>query len=127
MKNTTRLLILIFALICFSCSNRDLGDGYYFLPKYESVDVGYPNGEAIIYKSNQEYIFSEVKIRGDVVNVKSDTEFIIAKRDPQISRDNNTGLIEYYIIIKKNDSVIGPLNQEIFKKTIGDNGINLEF
>lgn len=127
MKNTTRLLILIFTLICFSCSEGDLGDGYYFLPKYESVDVGYPNGEAIVYKSNQEYLFSDVKIRGDVMKVKSDSEFIIAKRDPLVRRDSNTGLIEYYIIIKKNDSLIGPLNREIFEKTIGDIGINLEF
>ena len=67
------LHILVLTLICYSCSDRELGDGYYFLPKYESIDIGYPEGEAIIYKSNQEYSFDEIKISGDVLEVASNS------------------------------------------------------
>ena len=55
------------SLLCCSCSERDLGEGYYFLPKYESVDIGYPNEEAIIYQSKEENQFNNIKINGDVL------------------------------------------------------------
>lgn len=119
------IIILFFSLICCSCSDRELGDGYYYLPKYEAVDVGYP--EAIVYKSGQEYHFKDVKIRGDVVEVKADSKFIIAQRDPLVGVDINAGFIEYYIILKKNDSLIGPLTNEKFEETTESLGVDLEF
>ena len=30
--------------------NQELGEGYYYLPSYEAVDVGYPGG-SVVYKS----------------------------------------------------------------------------
>jgi hypothetical protein len=121
------LYILLLLIFTFSCSesDRELGDGYYYLPKYEAIDVGYP--EAIVYKSSQEYVFNDVKIRGDVKEIKANSKFIIAKRDPLISRDRNTGVLEYYIILKSNDSLIGPLTSEKFKQTTKSLGVNLEF
>lgn len=120
------ILILISALFFCSCNDRELGDGYYHLPKYEAVDVGYSEGQAIVYKGSQEYHFKDVKIRGDVVEVKADSKFIIAKRDPLVRFDTNSGMIEYYIILKQNDSLIGPLTSEKFEKTAGSLGVNLE-
>lgn len=117
--------ILLLALFFCSCNDRELGDGYYHLPKYEAVDVGYP--EAIVYKSGQEYHFKDVKIRGDVVEVKADSKFIIAKRDPLVRFDTNSGIIEFYVILKQNDSLIGPLTTEQFDETAGRLGVNLEF
>ena len=121
------LLILISFLICCSCSDRKLGDNYYFLPKYESIDVGYPNSEAIVYKSNQEYVFNNIIIRGDVLEINFNSKYIIAKRDPLISRDKNSGLIEYYIVEKKNDKIFGPLTKKDFDKKTVELNINLEF
>lgn len=121
------LHILVLTLICYSCSDRELGDGYYFLPKYESIDVGYPEGEAIIYKSNQEYSFDEIKISGDVLEVASNSKFIIAKRDLLVSMDINSGDIEYYIIEKKIDKVLGPLTKDDFTNKIELLEIKLEF
>ena len=125
--NKTSIYILISLITFFSCSDRELGNGYYFLPKYEAIDVGYPEGEAIIYKSNKEYIFSNIRIRGDIIEVHADSKFIIAKRDPLISWETNTGVFEYFIILKKNDSLIGPLNIEKFGLKAKKMGINLEF
>ncbi len=124
-KASLHILILLF--ICFSCNDRELGNDYYFLPKYESIDVGYPNSEAIVYKSNQEYVYSDIKIQGDVLEVNFNSKYIIAKRNPLINRDENLGLIEYYIIEKKRDKIFGPLTEESFDKKTVELKINLEF
>ena len=121
------LHILVLTLTCTSCSDRELGDGYFFLPKYESIDVGYPDSEAIIYKSDQEYLFSDIKIRGDVIEVNSNSRFIIAKRDPLLSLDKNSGKIEYYIIDKKIDKTFDPLTKDDFIKQTKNLGLDLEF
>lgn len=118
-------MILFFTFI--SCSDRKLGSDYYFLPKYESIDVGYPESEAIIYKSNKEYVFNDIKIRGDILEVNFNSKYIIATRDPLISKDENSGVIEYYIIEKKTDKIFGPLTKENFDKKTVEFNINLEF
>ena len=124
-KAFLHIWILLFA--CASCSDRKLGNDYYFLPKYESIDVGYPNSEAIVYKSSQEYVFSDIKIQGDVLEVNFNSKYIIAKRDPLIKRDENSGVIEYYIIEKKSDKLFGPLTEKGFDKKTVELKINLEF
>jgi len=118
---------IIFCIIS-SCkwSNADLGDNYFYLDKDEAVDVGFSDG-AIIYNSPERYFYEKIIITGDVLKVNSDNKFIIAIRDPLTSRDNNTGILEYFIIQKKNDSLIGPLTNEKFYETISNLRINLEF
>ncbi|WP_289056288.1 hypothetical protein, partial [uncultured Carboxylicivirga sp.] len=125
MKKTVFQIFLL-SLISISCNDRDLGDGYFYLPKYESIDIGYPNCEAILYKSTAEYVFSNVRIRGDVIEVKSNSKYIIVKRDPLIEYDKNTGIIEYYVLLKDNDSLIGPLNKILFEKKIDNLNIKLK-
>lgn len=116
-KTYLYILILLFTFI--SCSERKLGKDYYFLPKYDSIDLGYPNSEAIIYKSNEENVFSDIIIQGDVLEVNFNSKYIISKRNPLISRNENSGLIEYYIIEKKSDKIFGPLTEnEFHKKTV---------
>tara|TARA_R110000868_G_scaffold226734_4_gene479416 strand:+ start:622 stop:954 length:333 start_codon:yes stop_codon:yes gene_type:complete len=90
-------------------SEAELGDDYYWLPKYEAIDVGYPNSEAIVYKSYDRWVFKDIKINGDVVKINSDSKHIIAKR-----KLNNTEKFEFYIIDKKLDSVIGPSDYKTF-------------
>lgn len=119
--------ILIISFIILSCNDRKLGGGYFFLPKYESIDVGYPNQEAIIYMSKNESVFENIIIRGDVIDVQSSSKFIIAKRDPLIDENKNSGILEYYIINKKNYAVIGPLSYKIFLETTKKLSVNLQF
>jgi hypothetical protein len=48
------LVIFVFAFFVQNQikDNEDLGDGYYYLPPYEALDIGFPEG-AVIYKSSQ--------------------------------------------------------------------------
>lgn len=114
----TRLLIILLGLLFFGCtkSEADLGDNYYWLPKYEAIDVGYPNSEAIVYKSHNRWIFNDIKINGDVVKINSDSKHVVAKRKPN-NIDNNVDKFEFYIIVKEHDSVIGPLNYKTYLET----------
>tara|TARA_Y100000780_G_scaffold226832_1_gene241682 strand:- start:63 stop:413 length:351 start_codon:yes stop_codon:yes gene_type:complete len=114
-------------IVCISCNDRELGNDYYYLPKYESIDIGYPDSEAIIYKSNHENAFGDIKIRGDVLEVNSNSKYIIAKRNPLISQNKNSGVIEYYIIEKKIDKLFGPFTKKDFDRKTIELKVNLEF
>lgn len=100
-------------LICMlsSCkwSEANLGDNYYYLNKYEAIDIGYPNG-AIIYKSQQEDVFQNVMVPGNVVNVNFNDQYIIAKQSP-LKYPTDT---VYFIILKNVDKVYGPLKADSF-------------
>ncbi|WP_435577847.1 hypothetical protein [Gilvibacter sp.] len=124
MKGSYFLLFLLVTAL-YSCDEQKLGDGYFYLPKYEAVDIGYPEQEAIIYKSDQQYSFNEVIIRGDVVAVKSDERFIIAKRDSLLHNGQNLGREDFFIVLKEQDSVLGPLSESSFEKTLIELKINL--
>jgi hypothetical protein len=129
LKKTIKHFIIGFILsFISSCkwSHADLGDNYFYLDKNKVIDVGFSEG-AIIYNSHERYYFKNILIRGDVLEVNSDDKFIIAKRDPLTSRKNNTGILEYFIIQKKNDSLIGPIINVKFYETISNLRINLEF
>lgn len=119
------ILVMLFfgiaTLFFLQKDEQDLGDNYYYLPLYEAIDVGLPDG-AIVYKSTQKYLFSEVKIKGDVVDIDSDEKFIIATRKPKAVKSqlvytkNRKGSdsVEYYIIVKNIDVVIGPISKQKF-------------
>lgn len=115
------ILILIIAccaiVVFFICRNnkQDLGDNYYYLPEYEAVDIGFPDG-AVIYKAKQKNVFNDIKIRGKIVDVISNPEFIIALQKKDSANFNNDSM-QYYIIAKKTDSIYGPYEtQEYLKK-----------
>ena len=126
MKKSIIIILIILSLVVlffiFKGDEQDLGDGYYYLPKYEAKDVGYPNG-AIIYKSRRKYSYDDVKISGEVISVNKNKEFIIAiqkvDREYNIKMKTNasdSNSLHYYIIAKKIDSVYGPLNYSEFLK-----------
>ena len=112
--------IFIGALLFFAYDNdeQNLGDNYFYLPKYEAIDMGYPGG-AIIYKSTQKYHFDQVKIPGNVTKTNANEDFIIAERNNDISYQghiksvalNKQILTSYYIIIKKTNCILGPFTQ----------------
>ena len=92
-------------------SDSNLGDNYYYLDKYEAIDIGFPDG-AIIYKSQQENVFYNVIVHGNVVNVGFNDQFIIVKQIP-INHPMDTC---YFIILKNTDQVYGPLQFGTFRK-----------
>ena len=121
-KKIIAIIILITVVLFFFWgeSKQDLGDSYYYLPKYEAIDVGYPGG-AIIYKSQQKYLFSDIKISGNIIDVNSNDNFVLAVQ----KLDNlniETDSLQYFIIVKKTDLMYGPFNSELYLQT----RINLE-
>lgn len=90
MKKKYCYFTLLF-IVC-SCSNeRDLGNNYYYLPEYESMDGGYPYG-SIIYKGPDEYIYNEIIIFSDVEKVIRRDEYVLALQKP------NVDLFKKYLI-----------------------------
>ncbi|NCA85794.1 MAG: DUF3997 domain-containing protein [Clostridia bacterium] len=114
MKKLTFTIIIIslaiITLVFWGNDEQDLGDNYYYLPDYEAIDIGFPNG-AIIYKATQKNVFNDVKVHGSVVDVNSDSDFIIASQKIGSSYVGKDSLL-YYIIVKKTDLISGPYNKE---------------
>ena len=112
-KTIILIMVLVLAIISFfilEIDEQDLGGNYYYLPAYEAVDVGYPGG-AIIYKSQQKYSYSDVKIQEEVISVNNNKDFVVA-----IQKLNNSSTkrdsLQYYIIAKKSDLVYGPYDKK---------------
>lgn len=110
--------ILILLYFIWNKSEQELGDSYYFLPKYEAIDIGYPGG-AIVYKSSHKYVFSDIKITKDVICAKSNGDYIIAiqqtkshNRDRAQTDSMIDDSLKYYIINKKLDKVYGPYSKD---------------
>ena len=110
MCNYMRTIILIFIILLItSCSdNADLGNSYYYLDSFEAKDVGYPYG-AIVYKSPTKNLYKNTIISREVVHVKHNDKFILAKQTVEDKVDTN-----YYIIDKINDKLFGPLTLDSF-------------
>jgi hypothetical protein len=117
-----RISLFLFSICILSgCrwNDSNLGQNYYYLNEYNAVDWGFPGG-AIIYKSEEENVYQDIKIPGNVVKVNFDKDFIIAKR---IAKDNIKDT-SYFIIIKKTDTVLGPLNLQSFR--LKENELKIE-
>ncbi len=119
------ILLSVILLLIFGRDKQDLGDDYYYLPKYEAIDVGYPEG-AIVYKSSQKYLYSDIKIQGNVISVNSNKDFVIAiqKTDSSYVEKAHSGItdLHYYIIVKRSDLVYGPYSKKEYlqkRKEIG--------
>jgi hypothetical protein len=78
----------------------DLGEGYWYLPEYEAIDIGYPDGKSVIYKSQQKNAFTEVLIEGEILTVSTDENYIFAVLEGP----------KFYIIDKKETKIYGPYN-----------------
>lgn len=68
---------IVFFITKTEKDTETLGDNYYYLSPYEAIDVGFPEG-AIIYKSSQKNLFSDIKIQGEVISINYDKDFIVA-------------------------------------------------
>lgn len=114
--------LLFIVIICFiSCKDEtDLGNNFYYLPNYESKDVGYPYG-SIVYKSKEKYAFEKTFVYTDIVGINNNDSYIIVKQIPnkklllQNIKDDLNDLklwSNYYLESKK-----GSLVDLIYKKT----------
>lgn len=112
MKNIIKNIFFGMVIICFtSCKDEtDLGNNFYYLPDYESVDIGYPYG-TIVYKSSEKNKFEKIFIYADVVSVNNNDDYIIVKQIPnkkillQNIKDDLNLWSNYYLEIKR-DSLI---------------------
>ena len=123
-----RLLLLGFALcvgfvfFVWGGSEQELGDGYYYLPAYEAVDMGYPGGP-IVYQSTERHSFSRVLIDGDLQDVNKNGQFILAVRQPPTPLPTAPAASsakpgwQYFIVAKASGTVYGPYTgQEYARK-----------
>ena len=69
-KKTILFLLCLMMGACSFCSEEELGNGYYYLPDYEALDIGYCKGSTI-YKSIQKNCFQTVLIQGGILEVKA--------------------------------------------------------
>lgn len=100
-------------------TDSDLGNGYFYLPPYEALDIGSPYG-AIIYKSDikNTYTLGDVRVSATVVKAKSRGDYIIA-----IQELKNDTVKKYFIIDKRNDKVFKDLNKKEFLDICSNIGI----
>lgn len=103
-------------------SEQYLGDNYYYLPKYEALDIGYPGG-SIIYKSDKKNVFVDVKIPNEVIMVNKNKEYIIAIQQDHSAHNTSmpTNILDssnlnYFIINKHTDIVYGPYTKTEYLK-----------
>lgn len=113
------IFILIIGIIIFilcKSNEQNLGDDYFYLPKYEAIDIGYKGG-GIVYKSKEKYFFHDIKISGNVAEAKANKDFIIAlqNKDTSYIKSLNYGTMNsnlYFIIRKKSEEIYEPYNKE---------------
>ena len=117
---------IVFFITKTEKDTETLGDNYYYLSPYEAIDVGFPEG-AIIYKSSQKNLFSDIKIQGEVISINYDKDFIVAvqkkKSSAELVKDK---MLYYFIIEKKLDNVIGPLSKQEYLKKREELGVPRE-
>ncbi|MEQ8572605.1 hypothetical protein [Fulvivirga sp.] len=101
----TLLMLILLTLKLYDQDDQSLGDNYYYLPKYEAEDIGFPNG-AVIYKANEKYKFNDIKIGNEVISVTSNAYHILAIQKNEDTHNDST--FNYYLIVKKTDSTYGP-------------------
>lgn len=118
-RGITSVMIIFYLSIFCSCefNKQYLGDNYYYLPEYEAIDIGFPDG-AIVYKSKKRYVFNNIVIHANVVGVRSNDKYIVAGRK---SPDLN---LQYFIIDKESNQIYGPFNKQEYLKQRKDLGVS---
>lgn len=121
------IAVLFISFLLCSCERifhgeEVLGNGYYYLPKYEAIDVGFPKG-SVIYQSNNRKIYSNVLIESGIIEAKSDRRHILVgqNREKKDSKDD-TVVSFLWIIDKKTNIIYGPLSLDDYllkKKELG--------
>jgi hypothetical protein len=121
--NNTKIFIIIL-LLFQNCSNdftKDLGDGYFY--RFEGGELNDILGKGEIPATVLEYAFND--------------DFIIAEQKPKLPQDplydneynynNGANSLYYWIIIKKQNLVLGPFSYLEYIKVKNENKITLKF
>ncbi len=117
-----KFLCLLVLLVTTGCTDQgDLGNGYYYLSEDDALDIGFLDG-AIIYKSVEKNVFSDIILKGTVKNAKSDDNYIIALQLPK-----NEKVSKYFIIDKFSGRIFGPLDEKSFNEWKLKLGIEINF
>lgn len=83
-KNVISSIGHFFILLCvMSCSRDNNLENYYYLSQDEALDVGYPYG-SIIYKSSQQYSYSDILITSNIIAFKENSKFATVKQQINI-------------------------------------------
>lgn len=107
-KKTTAILICIIMGACSPWSEQELGDGFFFLPSYIAMDVGFDDG-SLIYKSTQKNYYQTILIQGGILEVNKDNRFIlVGQNERQMDMNILTEVFYYWIIDKPYTIVYGP-------------------
>jgi hypothetical protein len=111
MKYTLMAIVIVFIISCRDEAN--LGYNYYYLSKYDAMDIGMPLG-AIVYKSDNKNSFNNVIIYGDVLQCVSNSKYVLALQKPNkksIYSEIRNSLVywsKYYAETKKDSSITLP-------------------
>ena len=118
-------IVPIFCIIsCIPFSEQDLGNGYYYLPEYEAIDIGYPYGSTI-YKSDKVLCFhrDNILISGGIIEVDHNDSYILVGQNKSQADDEFDGDVNYFwIVVKMSSDIFGPLSFEQYlekKKELG--------
>lgn len=84
------ILCIVTLLGLSSCDRNNNLESYYYLDKDEALDVGYPYG-SMVYKSLQEYSFSDILITSNVSKFKQNSQYVVAMQNL------DTGLLRKWI------------------------------
>lgn len=106
-------------LVCASLSScyedQDLGSGYYYLPDYEALDIGYP-AKTALYKSLQKNVFSNVIAEGDVAVIRFNDKWIAFTQKDTMAP--STEKVSAYLINKKTDKLYGPYSKTAYNQNV---------
>ena len=125
---TRNVIVLLICLIMNSClpwSEEELGNGYYYLPDYKAIDIGYSGG-SMIYQSFKKNCFKNegILIKGGVLKVNKDNVFIlVGQNKEQFDLNYKTEVYFYWIINKHSSDVYGPLVFEDYLERKAELGV----
>lgn len=101
-----------------------LDDGYFYMPQYEAIDVGFPYGSAI-YKSDRINHFSKdcILMNGGIIDVNHNDSFILVGQNrSQTDNETEKDVAYFWVVVKNTSDVYGPMSFEQYlakKKELG--------
>ncbi len=111
------LFFLLFILTKYSyLTNRSLGDNYWIFPLEDAKELN--SEEMKIYKSDKVGVYKRTFIKGNLISVVFDSNFILIIRSNKSTEVPLSKLIEenkeYFILIKNKDILLGPFDRDRF-------------
>jgi hypothetical protein len=111
------LFFLLFILTKYSyLTNRSLEDNYWIFPLEDAKELN--SEEMKVYKSDKVGVYKRTFIKGNLISVVFDSNFILIIRSNKSTEVPLSKLIEenkeYFILIKNKDILLGPFDRDRF-------------